>query len=66
MNATAGGESREILLVAHPGRRDIAETARRVGKIFESAGIGLRVLVDEADSSRIEAMTAPEDLGAGS
>ncbi|GCE42331.1 NAD kinase [Rhodococcus sp. ACS1] len=47
---------REILLVAHPGRAEITETARRVGKIFERAGIGLRVLVDEVDSTRIEPM----------
>ena len=64
MNAVTNGESREILLVAHPGRRDITETAKRVGKIFERAGIGLRVLVDEADSSRIEAMTEPEGFSA--
>ncbi|ORC16282.1 NAD kinase [Rhodococcus qingshengii] len=64
MNAVTNGESREILLVAHPGRRDITETAKRVGKIFERAGIGLRVLVDEADSSRIEAMTEPAGFSA--
>ncbi len=47
--------SREILLVAHPGRPDIAETARRVGKVFDEAGICLRVLVDEVEPSKIEA-----------
>lgn len=58
----ADGSGRQILLVAHPGRPEITETARRVGKIFERAGIGLRVLVDEIDSTRLEAVTgtAPE------
>lgn len=46
--------SREILLVAHPGRPDIAETARRVAAVFADAGISLRVLVDEVPPSRIE------------
>ncbi|MGA9871632.1 MAG: NAD kinase [Rhodococcus sp. (in: high G+C Gram-positive bacteria)] len=49
---------REVLLVAHPGRRDIADTARRVGKVFGEAGLRLRVLLDEIDSSRIEAIGA--------
>ncbi|SNT47140.1 NAD kinase [Rhodococcoides kyotonense] len=46
---------REILLVAHPGRPDITDTVRRVGKVLSQSGIRLRVLVDEVDSSRIEA-----------
>lgn len=45
-------EGREILLVAHPGRAEIIETAHRVAKIFAAAGICLRVLADEADSTR--------------
>lgn len=49
---------REVLLVSHPGRRDIAETARRVAKVFGEAGIRLRVLLDEVDSTRIEALGA--------
>ncbi|MCZ4520536.1 NAD kinase [Rhodococcus ruber] len=52
--------SREILLVAHPGRPDIAETARRVGKVFDEAGICLRVLVDEVEPSKIEASDKEE------
>lgn len=54
--------TREVLLVGHPGRPEITETARRVGKVFERAGIGLRVLVDEVDSTRAEPVTgkAPE------
>ena len=51
---------REILLVAHPGRPDIAETARRVGKVFDEAGICLRVLVDEVEPSKIEASDSQE------
>lgn len=46
--------AREVLLVAHPGRRDIADTARRVAKVFGEAGIRLRVLFDEVDRTRIE------------
>nr|WP_296780266.1 NAD kinase [Rhodococcus sp. (in: high G+C Gram-positive bacteria)] len=53
---------REVLLVAHPGRPEITETARRVGKVFGEAGIRLRVLLDEVDSSRIEALGAHEGL----
>ncbi|MFI9507735.1 NAD kinase [Nocardia sp. NPDC052566] len=52
MNAPKSG--REILLVSHPGRAEIIETAHRVAKIFADAGIGLRVLADEADSTRFE------------
>ncbi len=46
--------TREILLVAHPGRKEITETAHRVAKIFADAGIGLRVLADEAYSTQID------------
>jgi NAD+ kinase len=52
VNTHEGG--REILLVAHPGRAEIIETAHRVAKIFAEAGICLRVLADEADSTRFE------------
>ncbi|KZM73546.1 NAD kinase [Nocardia terpenica] len=45
---------REILLVAHPGRPELTETAHRVAKIFAEAGIGLRVLADEAYSTRLD------------
>lgn len=45
---------REILLVAHPGRPEIIETAHRVAKIFANARIGLRVLADEAYSTRFD------------
>jgi NAD+ kinase len=41
--------TREILVVAHTGRAEITATALRVAKIFEKAGIGLRVLATEAD-----------------
>ncbi|WP_067542611.1 NAD kinase [Nocardia crassostreae] len=50
----AQGTSREILLVAHPGRSEITETAHRVAKIFDQAGISLRVLEDEAYSTRLD------------
>ncbi|MEV5652295.1 NAD kinase [Nocardia sp. NPDC052254] len=45
---------REILLVAHPGRSELLETAHRVAKIFADAGIGLRVLEDEAYSTKLD------------
>ncbi|TSE01385.1 NAD kinase [Skermania sp. ID1734] len=47
-------QRREILLVAHPGRAEITETAYRVAQIFDDAGIALRVLSDEAYSAGIE------------
>ena len=53
----AGGH-REILMVAHPGRSEITETAHRAAKIFEDAGIALRVLADEAYSTGIEPTAA--------
>ncbi|MFC4604673.1 NAD kinase [Rhodococcus kronopolitis] len=40
---------REILVVAHTGRAEVTATARRVAAVFEKAGIGLRVLANEAD-----------------
>ncbi|QNG21299.1 NAD kinase [Rhodococcus triatomae] len=45
-----GDGQRRILLVAHPAHRALEDTALRVGKIFAGAGIGLRVLLDEADA----------------
>ncbi|MFC9790716.1 NAD kinase [Rhodococcus sp. NPDC127528] len=47
--SSAGIDRREILVVAHTGRPEVTETARRVAAIFEKAGIGLRVLANEAD-----------------
>ncbi|RMI27870.1 NAD kinase [Nocardia stercoris] len=54
--------SREILLVAHPRRPELTETARQVAKIFEAAGIGLRVLADEADCTRLDPHGAADGL----
>lgn len=51
---------REILLVSHSGRGEIAETAQRVATIFGDAGIGLRVLAEEADSTGLGAFAAPD------
>jgi NAD+ kinase len=45
---------REILLVAHPGRPELIETAHRVAKICTDAGISLRVLRDEAYSTKLD------------
>lgn len=38
---------REILVVAHPGRREIAGTLRRISRVFVDAGIGMRLLAPE-------------------
>ncbi|WP_228001942.1 NAD kinase [Nocardia australiensis] len=54
MNAQSPSGGREILLVSHPGRAEIIETAHRVAKIFADAGIGLRVLADEAEGTRFD------------
>ncbi|WP_138996482.1 NAD kinase [Rhodococcus zopfii] len=51
---------REILLVSHSGRGEIAETSQRVAAIFGEAGIGLRVLADEAASTGLGAFAAPD------
>ncbi|WP_067865545.1 NAD kinase [Nocardia shimofusensis] len=51
---TEPGTDREILLIAHPGRAEIVETAHRVAKICAGAGIGLRVLDDEAGSTHFD------------
>ncbi|MFH5211566.1 NAD kinase [Antrihabitans sp. NCIMB 15449] len=61
MNESAQ-ERREILVVAHPGRTDISDTAHRVAKIFADAGIAIRVLADEAYSTQME-QTPDEESG---
>ncbi|GGG11141.1 NAD kinase [Rhodococcoides trifolii] len=55
---------REILLVAHPGRPDIAATALRAAKVFHEAGIRLRVLVDEYYRSKPDSSSDIDDLTA--
>ncbi|MGW0021186.1 NAD kinase [Rhodococcus sp. NPDC003382] len=57
---TATSPRRDILLVSHSGRGEIAETAQRVAAIFGEAGIGLRVLAEEADSTGLGALAAPD------
>jgi len=47
----SGPSTREILLVSHSGRQEIAATAQRVAGLFGEAGIVLRVLDDEAASA---------------
>ncbi|RVW03171.1 NAD kinase [Rhodococcus spongiicola] len=44
---------RQILLVAHSGREEITETARRVAAICSRAGIALRLLENEVDVARV-------------
>ena len=56
-STTPSFDGREILMVAHPGREEISQTAHRAAKIFADAGIRLRVLDDEAYSTQIQAST---------
>ncbi|ODQ86692.1 NAD kinase [Mycolicibacterium holsaticum] len=51
---------RAVLLVAHAGREDITDVARRVHKILGDNGIGLRVLSAEA----VDRGPVPDDMGA--
>lgn len=50
---------REILLVSHSGREEIASTALRVAKVLGEAGIGLRTLDDEAESNGLGVLAVP-------
>ncbi|GGC61446.1 NAD kinase [Hoyosella rhizosphaerae] len=53
---TSGATSaaaREILLVAHTGRPDIAPTIKHVSHILQHYGMGLRVLAHEAASTHL-------------
>lgn len=60
---SAGTAARTVLLVVHPGRNEANETARRVGKVLGTNGIGLRVLSTEA-VDRGGLHLAPTDLEA--
>ncbi|NGP09425.1 NAD kinase [Rhodococcus sp. 14C212] len=61
-SAATGPEraSREVLLVSHSGRVEIAATAQRMAKIFGEAGIGLRVLDDEVASTGLGPLAGPD------
>ncbi|MDH6284762.1 NAD+ kinase [Rhodococcus sp. LBL1] len=52
---------RQILLVAHTGRAEITETARRVAEICARAGIALRLLENEVDVDRVESLAEGPD-----
>jgi NAD+ kinase len=54
---------RTVLLVVHPGREAVTETARRVEKVLGDYGIGLRVLAAEA-VDRGSLHLAPGDIRA--
>ena len=60
---SGGTPARTVLLVVHPGRNEANETARRVGKVLGTNGIGLRVLSTEA-VDRGGLHLAPTDLEA--
>ncbi|NKR72396.1 NAD kinase [Rhodococcus hoagii] len=51
-----------MLLVAHSGRPDITDTARRVAAICAHAGIALRLLDNEVDLSWVENGAADPDV----
>ncbi|MBM4599433.1 NAD kinase [Rhodococcus hoagii] len=62
-HGVSGGEAgRQILLVAHSGRPDITDTARRVAAICAHAGIALRLLDNEVDLSWVENGAADPDV----
>lgn len=52
---------RQILLVAHSGRAEITETARRVAEVCARAGIALRLLENEVDVDRVESFADGPD-----
>jgi NAD+ kinase len=54
---------RTVLLVVHPGREEVTETARRVEKVLGDHGIGLRVLSAEA-VDRGSLHLAPDEIRA--
>jgi NAD+ kinase len=60
---SAGSAHRTVLLVVHPGRDEVNETARRVQKVLGDNGISLRVLSAEA-VDRGSLHLAPDDMRA--
>lgn len=58
-DASSGSATREILLVSHSGRQEIAATSQRVARLFGEAGIVLRVLDDEVASTGLGAVESP-------
>ena len=54
---------RTVLLVVHTGREEATETARRVEKVLDDNGIGLRVLTAEA-VDRGSLHLTPDDMRA--
>jgi NAD+ kinase len=54
-----GSYDREILLVAHTGRREVVRTIQQVARILAHHGIGLRILAHEAASTHVEVDALP-------
>ena len=52
---------RRVLLVAHTGREHAVEVAREAHRLLTSAGIGVRVLADEAESLGLEPVEVADD-----
>jgi NAD+ kinase len=50
----AAGERREVLLVSHTGRPEVLRAVAEAAELFGAAGIGLRVLGEEAAELRLE------------
>ncbi|WP_091322677.1 NAD kinase [Geodermatophilus ruber] len=62
---TSAGTNRQVLLVVHTGRQDIVELARSCAARLARAGIGVRVLEEEAGALCIEgAHVVPADAEA--
>jgi len=58
---TIGNRQRTVLLVVHSGREEATDTARRVEKVLDDHGVGLRVLTAEAvDKSSLH--LGPDDV----
>ncbi len=66
MSADAAAEqSREVLLVVHTGRADIAVPAKRVATCLTGAGIGIRVLVEETDDLALPSVLGAHTVASG-
>jgi NAD+ kinase len=52
---------RHVLLVAHTGREHAVEVAREAHRLLTSAGIGVRVLTEEADSLGLDPVEVADD-----
>lgn len=61
----ASDPAREVLLVVHTGRVDIAGPAKRVAARLIEAGIGIRVLVEETDDLALPTVLGAHTVASG-